>query len=128
MLAKDYWFKVRRLEEAERELDAARKAKFRETNDSSALEGQNMTEGLFLTSLENEERCTIGGAVSAIQWKFVGIKLADKTHRRSTAQEIAEDFKKQDAFMAMARKQDDAMNHRRTITVQNAEPRRRGTE
>jgi hypothetical protein len=128
MLAKDYWFKVRRLEEAERELDAARRAKFRETNDQAALEGQTMTEGLYMASLENEERCTVGGAVSAIPWKFVGVKLGDKTHRRATAHEIAESFKQQDAHMAMSRKQDDAMNHRRTITVQNAEPRRRGAE
>jgi hypothetical protein len=128
MLAKEYWHRVHRLEEAERELDAARRAKFRESNDPAALEGQTMTEGLYMTSLENEERSVTGGSVSAIPWRLTGVKLVDKTHRRATAHEIAEEFKKQEAFMTMARKQEDAMNHRRTITVQNAEPRRRCAE
>jgi hypothetical protein len=116
VLAKDFWFKVHRLEEVEREADATRRAKFRETNDPGALEGQNTPEGLFMTTLENDERCTVGGTVCAIQWKFVGIKLAEKTHRRSTAQEIAGEFQRQEAYMVVARKQEDALNNRRTIS------------
>src|SRR5580658_6944761 len=90
-----YWRKVRTLQDGAHEDQIRRERRFAETGDASALENQEKDgsapdNGLFLMSLEHEERCTVGGRISAVTWlnQGIGRKLADKTHRVATATEI----------------------------------------
>jgi hypothetical protein len=118
-----YWHKVTRLSEEEKTADANRQRLFRETNDPTALEGQTLPGGdLYMTTIPNEERCVEGGKVFAIPQKYVGVKLADRTHRRATAQEIEAEFQRQDAQKVHAEKMEDALNNRRTVHVRAVEP------
>jgi len=125
MLSVGYWHKVARLGDAEQTAHDERQRRFRETSDLAVLEGQTMHDGLFMMSVENEERCTAGGAVCAIPFKLIGCKLADKTHRRATAQEIEEMHRQQESRKALSERAEDAINRRRTVHLRAVEPQSR---
>lgn len=118
-----YWTKTKTKEKAEREGQAGREQKYALSSDEADLEGQDLhASGLFMMSLPNEERGTEGGQISCIPWKFVGVKIQDRTHRRATLDEIKKWKQERSEQAAALRASEDKLNSRRTISVQMSEP------
>jgi|SRR5579863_2062677 len=123
-----YWTRVKTKEKAEREGQAAREQKYALTGNVADLEGQDLhAHGLFLITLQNEERGTEGGGISSIPWKYVGQRLQDRTHRVATLAEITLFREQMQEHASSLRATEDRLNSRRSISVSLSEPSPRGT-